>query len=180
MQTLPSDVKPSASVVRLAQPADEDALITLGKELHQDNGIFPISEEKIEAVIRRAIYPQVQEPNDLPVIIGVVGAPGHIEASIGMMITQHWYTDAWHVEELFNFVRPKFRRSRHANALIAFAKDVQIKLEIPLLIGILSCKDTKEKIKLYSRRLGEPAGAYFVLPNWTELNEQQKSAEHAA
>ena len=179
MQTLPPDVKPSASVVRLAHPADEDALITLGKELHQDNGIFPISEEKIEAVIRRAIYPQVQEPSDLPVIIGVVGEPGHIEASIGMMINQHWYTDAWHVDELWNFVRPDYRRSAHAKALLDFAKEVQAKMAIPLLIGILSCERTQAKVKLYSRKLGTPAGAYFIWPAWTELNEQQKSTAHA-
>ena len=171
---------PSPSVVRLACPDDEDDLVAGANELWKDNGIFPISEEKIEAVIRRAIYPQVREPNDPPVIIGVIGKPGAVEASLGMMITQHWYTDSWHVDELWNFVRPNHRRSNHAKSLIDFAKNAQAKLAIPLLIGILSCERTKEKINLYSRRLGQPAGAYFVWPTWTELNEQQKSAEHAA
>jgi GNAT superfamily N-acetyltransferase len=73
-----------------------------------------------------------------------------------------WYTSDAHLEELWAFVRPQFRRSKNAQALIEFAKALAVELKRPLLIGVLSSQKTEAKVKLYQRKLGAPKGAYFL------------------
>ena len=83
---------------------------------------------------------------------------------IYLCLRQYWYAKDGdvHLEEFLAFVRPEFRKSNNAKALIEFAKSSSDRLGVPLLIGIVSNEKTAQKIRLYRRRLGEPAGAYFM------------------
>lgn len=95
-------------------------------------------------------------------VIGVIGDPGNIEALIFLLISSFWYSSAWHLEELFSYVRPQFRKSTHAKALVEWAKRASDEIGIPLVIGIISNTRTEAKVRLYRRQLKDPAGAFFV------------------
>lgn len=93
----------------------------------------------------------------------MIGAPGEaLRGMIFMTIGQLWYSDQWVLEELFSYVPPEFRRSDYAKDLIDFAKKQADELSLKLMIGILSNERTEAKVRLYTRKLGPPAGAYFV------------------
>ena len=147
-------VQKSLPKVRLAAPDELDEVIQLGRELHEENGLMNLDED----MIRQAAEGAVLHGQG---IAGVIGKDP-IEAMIYLGLRQYWYTKELHLEEMLNFVRPQFRKSRNAIALIEFAKSAAIKLGVPLLIGIVSNDKTAQKIRLYRRRLGEPAGAYFL------------------
>lgn len=111
-------------------------------------------------------------------IIGVIGTPGDIKAMIFLLMSRFWYSRSYHLEELFNFVRPDLRKSpqNYASQLINFAKSCSDSINIPLTIGVLTNHRMEGKVRLYRRSLGVPAGAWFVhMPegkHWqSELNE---------
>lgn len=144
--------------------------------LYEENGIFKMSEGKVRRFIEIALNPNLRTDTEPVSMITVIGPPGNIEASLALCITQNWYTEDWHVEELWNFVRPDRRQSGNAKSLLEYAKQVQAQLGIPLMVGILSSDRTEAKVRLYSRQLGAPSGAYFVWPSWIELRDQKKQS----
>lgn len=141
--------------VRKADVRDEPEIMELCLSLHRENALFHISEDKVRAYLRRAFA-------NNGAIIGVIGPIGRIEAAIYLMISDYWYSDQWHLEELFSYVKPEYRRSNNAKALINFAQRCSDELSIPAIIGIISNERTKAKIGLYQRQLGTAIGAFFV------------------
>lgn len=141
--------------VRLAIAEDLPEILALGKELHAENGLMEMNETTIANAARAAVI-----GNDG--IAGVIGKPGHIEGIIYLQLRQFWYSDKMHLEEMFLYIVPEYRRSNHAKAFIEFAKSAALKLGVPLLIGVLSSHRTEAKVRLYERRLGKPAGCYFL------------------
>lgn len=141
--------------VRIATKADEDEVMALCRRLWEENGLFTLNEQKVRDTIRKCYEAKGN-------IVGVIGAPGHIEASTCLSISDTHYTDDWHLVELWNFVAPEFRKSRNAEALIEFAKGCSDKMKIPLFTGIVTEKALAGKVRLYRRRLGNPTGAFFV------------------
>lgn len=79
-----------------------------------------------------------------------------------MQLGSVWYSDQTVLEELSSFVLPEFRRSNNAKDLIDFAKGCAKQIGVPLIIGIVSNHRTQAKVELYRRRLGAPAGAFFL------------------
>jgi len=142
------------SPVRTATAADEEAIMTLCRLLHEENGAFSMSDEKVRNELRRAFDRQGG-------LIGVIDGPDGLEGIILLTIDQLWYSDDWMLQELFNFVHPDHRRSTHAKRLIEYAKDCATHLKIPLLIGVLSNTRTEAKVRLYERMLPK-GGAYFI------------------
>lgn len=146
----------TTSPVRKATPQDEADIMELCKQNHSENGQFSISLPKVNDMVSRAF-------NRGGAIIGVVGGPTHrIEGAILLLISQFWYTDDWCLEEVFNYVRPEYRRSTHAKDMISFGKRCSNELKIPLVIGVVSNERTRAKIELYRRQLGDPVGGYFL------------------
>jgi hypothetical protein len=141
--------------VRLGVEEDIPQLIELGRMLHAENAMMPLCEDRIRAAVLRAVRKD-------RAILGVIGPVGRIEGGIYLTVGQFWYTDKPHLEELFAYVRPDCRKSENAKALVEFAKDCSRRLNVPLLIGIISNDRTAAKIRLYERRLGAPSGAYFL------------------
>ena len=141
--------------VRLAQKEDIPSLISLGRELHSENGFMPYSEKLHHEFVIRAV-------NKDRLISGVIGPIGTVEAMIFMGIGRMWYSEFPHIEEFFAFVRKEYRKSNRAKALVEFAKRTADELDVPLLIGIISQQRTEAKIRLYSRQLGDMAGAFFL------------------
>lgn len=145
------------SRVRKADRSDAPELMAMCRELHTENGIFSMSDQKVWSYLEKAF-------NRQGAVIGVIGTT-HLEASICMIISNFWYSEDWHVEELWNFVRPQHRKTDNAKELIAFGQRCADEIGIPLVIGVMSNERTEAKVRLYRRKLGEPSGAFFVYPH---------------
>lgn len=141
--------------VRKATVEYREPILDLCRQNHAENGQFGLSMPKVEAMLDRAF-------NREGAIIGIVGGHNSVEGAILLSINQFWYTDEWCLEEIFNYVRPEFRRSTNAKDMIDFAKRCSDELCIPLIIGVVSNERTRAKIELYRRRLGDPVGGYFL------------------
>lgn len=144
--------------VRLAEPRHIDAVMDLCRDLHAENGLFEMNEDRVRAMLRTYF-------DGTGGVIGVIdndGGGGVLEGAIVMRMSTMWYSDRTFLEELFSYVRPQFRRSQNAKDLIEFAKSCARSIGVPLLIGIISNHRTAAKVELYRRRLGAPVGALFV------------------
>lgn len=141
--------------VHIADRKDEEELMELCRQLHRENGLFALNEDKVRDMLRRAF-------NRDGGIIGVIGESGKIEGIIYLLISSFWYSNEHHAEELFNFVPKKYRKSKNASELIDFAKWASDQMKMPLLIGVISNEKTEAKIRLYQRRLKKPIGSFFL------------------
>ena len=152
------------SIVRKAGPEDAADVMGLCRLLADENAQFVMSEIKVAHKLMAALAPQLVQPGyiPMPAICGVIGEPGGLKASIFLEVGCLWYTDELGLHELWNFVHPDHRRSDHAKTLIEFAKACQQAIGLPLSIGVISNSRTEAKVRLYRRRLGEPAGAFFT------------------
>lgn len=143
------------SNVRIATPADESAIFKLLTEkLYQENGAFSVSPEKVINAIQHATRGQGG-------IIGVIDGDNELAGAIGMRLGNFWYSDDWHLEELYNFVSENYRKSDYAKNLIDFGKWASEQMKLVLNIGIISTHRTEAKVRLYSRRL-QPVGQFFM------------------
>lgn len=140
--------------IRTATPDDIDDVLALLRLMHGENGRGSLSEAKVRAAVERGTRQQRS-------VIGLIGERGVPQASIGIFIESFWYTEAEHLEDLWNFVHPGFRRSSHAREMIDWGKAWCNGLGIPLGMGIMSIDRVWEKVELYERRLGPPVGAAF-------------------
>lgn len=143
------------SPVRKAAAADEPELLEMCRNLHSENGMFSMDDAKVSEMLHRAF-------NKKGAIVGVIGETGKIQGAIFLLISTFWYTNDWCLEELFNYVRPEYRKSTNAKDLINFGKRCSDDLGIPLVIGVVSNERTRAKLGLYQRQLAEPVGAYFL------------------
>jgi N-acetylglutamate synthase-like GNAT family acetyltransferase len=141
--------------VRKADIRDESELMQLCRELHEENGLFTMNEDLVRANLRHAFMNNGG-------VIGVIGEPGKMEAAIYIKLGTFWYSDQLHLEELFVFVRPEFRKSSNAKDLITFAKKCSEELNIPLVTGIITNERTEAKVRLYERQFPKKAGAFFL------------------
>lgn len=141
--------------VRTALPSDEEEVMDMCRMLYSENALFEWSEFRVLEQMRRALLRQGG-------ILGVIGDTGHIQAMIYMMFAQIWYSDGWHLEELFSYVRPEYRKSDNAKVLIRFAKRCSDELGLPLSIGVISNDRTEQKVELYRRQFKKPSGAFFT------------------
>lgn len=166
---------PSPSIVRSACSADKDEIWRLLRLLCEENGMFNLSEKKVEYYITRLLHPESILPFDTGPrgFIGVIGPVGALEGCIMLTVGSVWYSEDFTLDEHLNFVDPAHRSSNHANVLIEYAKDCSDKIGIRLVIGILSTKRTAAKVRLYERRL-TPAGVFFIHPAADEVRPQNR------
>ncbi len=140
--------------VRLAGPDDEDEVYDLLMKLYLENSMAELSSAKVRQTIRRAT-------NEKDGFIGVIPGPDGLEATVGLFLSQWWYTDDWHVEEYWNFVHPDHRRTGHANRLISWSKWISDSLHMPMLMGILTKTQLEPKMRLFQRKMPQ-VGALFL------------------
>ncbi len=151
------------SDVRIAVEADRPAILSLCRLLHEENGIFPLHEPAVDAILDRALMPSRGGVRDA--IVGIVGGNDNPRGCICVAVHNLWYTKAICADELFNFVHPDHRRSNYAKQMIEFAKASADAWGLPLLIGVLSTERTKAKTGLYDRLLPEAGKYYLYRPN---------------
>jgi GNAT superfamily N-acetyltransferase len=142
------------SVLRTASLGDLDEVVEVCRELHQENGAFEAEDDLAIPVIANTLAGMG--------VIGIIGERGAAEATISFHPASMWYSSEPLLEEHWAYCRPVYRRSNNAKNLICFAKRQASRLGIPLRIGIVSQKQTEEKIKLYKRLLGEPSAVHYL------------------
>jgi GNAT superfamily N-acetyltransferase len=142
--------------VRLATQKDEAQLMQLCHALHADNGLFGVDDEMVKAMLYRAFDRKGG-------LVGVIDGGNEIAAATFLLLSNFWYSKDTHLEELFSFVKPAYRKSDYARQLLEFAKKCQREIGIPLVIGIITNTRMEAKVKLYRKKLGTPAGAFFVV-----------------
>ena len=139
--------------VRVATQADEDKIFCLMYLAHKENAMASVNYEKVWDMIRHATQRRGG-------VIGVIDGENGIEAMICMTLSQWWYSDEWHIDELVNFVHPACRRSTHAKHLLLFSKWFAEQMTMPLFVGVLSTHRTEAKVRLYERQITK-GGAVF-------------------
>lgn len=151
------------SIVRKAVPEDRESIWELFHLLHEENGVFPISEHKINYLLDRILHPERISEADtgLRGFMGVIGPVCRLEGLLVMVLGSFWYSDDIIFEEYANFVHPDHRKSNHAKALLAYSRHMADNVNIPLCIGIVSNVRTAAKVRLYRRQLPE-SGAFFL------------------
>lgn len=140
--------------VRLATRPDEPAIYDLLLQLYDENAMAMIASDKVQRMIKAGTRGNGG-------VIGVIDGSHGMEASLGMKIGQWWYSDEWHLEEMWLHVHPAHRHTDHAQKLIDFAKDCADRLGLPLLMGILTHSRADAKVRLYRRQIPQ-VGALFL------------------
>ena len=140
--------------VHIAEQKDEEELMVLCRNLALENAMFPVSDDKVRAMLRRAF-------NREGGVLGIIGESGKIEGMIYMMVSTFWYSDKPYLEELFLYVSPEYRKSKNAIELMKFSKWCSDQSGFALVIGVISNEKTEGKVKLYQRQFFKPAGNFF-------------------
>lgn len=145
--------------LRLGTLDDLTEVMELAIAAAKENSLFDCT----AAHLVKTIYPCLTLNKGL---VGCIGKKdGSIEGIVVLVIGTLTYSDELCLEERTLFVRPEFRSANggRANKLVQFSKSAAEQLGLPLLIGVLSNSNTQQKISLYKRLLGEPAGAFWVM-----------------
>jgi|HubBroStandDraft_2_1064218.scaffolds.fasta_scaffold572515_2 hypothetical protein len=152
-----SNVEPIADLgnaIRIATQDDFQEIFRVCCLLHSENGAHEFSEWKVRHLIWRGV-------NQEKSIIGVIGPSNDIKAMIYLVIDPVSYSDDSQLLELWNYVRPDYRKSDFAKRMILFAKKCSDETGLDLTIGIISDKRLEAKKRLYHRLLPE-GGAFFI------------------
>jgi hypothetical protein len=157
-------------VVRIGTPEDVHNVMDLALMACDENGFVAPTPEKLLA----EIWPALNLKHGIMGLIG--GDDSQLEAAILLRTTMLWYSSQEVLEERAIFVHPEYRSAKGGRAarLCEFAKTVSDRLDLPLMIGVLSNSRTTAKIKMYERQFGDPAGAFFLYKartgGWKEAN----------
>lgn len=149
---------PSPSVVRVAQPSDEEELMDMLRLMHKESGFrdefnqpFPIDEELVRGTVQKAI---IRDRNALDVgqsCCGIIGEPGNLQASVCLGIGATWYSRRPFLGDYFTYVKADYRRSGHARSLIRFAIKIAIATRLDLRMGNVTLERTAAKDRFFER-----------------------------
>ncbi len=159
------------SIVRQATPQDEGELWILLRQMHNENGLLPLSEPRVQYYLDRVLYPEKIPLADTGPrgIIGVIGSPSRLEGVIMLVLGHVWYSDSVMLQDCVNFVREDCRQSSHSKELIAYSKRMTDEIrksdpDFKMMVGVVSTIRTQAKIRLYRRQLVE-CGSFFLYPH---------------
>jgi len=160
------------SVVRIATADDAQEVWRLFLQGHRENGLFTLSQEKVQWFLNRVLYPEMIPPGDVGArgVIGVIGSPGALEGLVFLTIGTYWYSHEKHIEEFLVYVDPECRKSDHAQALVQWMKDQVEITGLPLLTGIISNHRTEAKCRLYRRMLPKIGEFFYLGPKGANMS----------
>lgn len=140
--------------IRRATADDADALMGLLVEMHREAPFGSFSAEKVADAVA-----QVMDR-------GIVFLSLHHDrpvATCGLEVTQPWWSSDWQVAERWVFVHPEHRRAPHARGLLRAAKGWAAQMQLPAVFGVFTGTRVEPKVRLFSRELGDPVGAIFMV-----------------
>jgi N-acetylglutamate synthase-like GNAT family acetyltransferase len=144
----------ATSNIRLAHPADEQAVFSLVRIWHEESGLMPFSAAKTLAYLRPMIAQQGG-------VVLVVAGPKMVEAAMGLVLGSFWTSESYHLEQLFDVVHPDCRKSEHAKNLLQHAKVYSQGLGTPLLAEVVSNETTQRKAQLVERQLPKVGSLFY-------------------
>lgn len=156
--------------IAFVKKGDEAALMKVLERNHEENPLATLSWPKVEAIVRRGIDQELA-------LIGVIRGPkGVIEATAGFLISQWWFSEEFHLEELWIYVVPEYRRSTHARHLYRWAKYLSDEMKMPIVSGVMTLEKMRPKVRLAQRELPQ-VGAVFMYGRTVPDAYNQRSAE---
>lgn len=145
--------------VRVGTPGDVHPVMALAMQGADENGFMEPDPERLLETVWACL-------NLDHGIIGIIDGqePGQIEGAILLRIGPPWYGKRQFIEERSIFVHPAYRAAKggRAKRLAEFAKMTARRLDMKLLIGVLSTERTEAKVRFYERTFGKPAGAFWL------------------
>lgn len=145
--------------VRLAEPADLQRVMDICTIAHGENGYGTMDPDTVASVIQKALERQGS-------ILAIIDGPERIEAVIGLQPTAPWFCknepENWYWSELFWYVHPLHRRSRHAMKLFQFAQWWEQQIKMPVLISLMPREGLEKKERLCAR-FGTRIGSTFLI-----------------
>jgi GNAT superfamily N-acetyltransferase len=161
----------ASSTVRIAKPDDYQEVWRLLLTVHRENGIFSLSPNKVDWLIKRILNPDQIPLGDTGVrgAIGVIGSVGSLEGLVLVTLGTYWYSEDLHLEEFTVTVDPEHRKTGHAQALIQWMKDQVEVTKLPLITGIISNIRTEAKCRLYRRMLPKIGEFFYLGPKGSTL-----------
>lgn len=167
-------VIPFPDGVRIITTADEKRIFDLCCMAHGENGFGQMDETMVKDVIHKAALRQ-------GCIIAAIDGPENIEAMLGLWPAKLWYcTDDpqnWYWRDMFFYVHPLHRRSRHAATLFRFARWHEEKMQQPVILELMPRDGFEEKDKLFGR-FGHRIGSAFAMGDLTVKAVQGSNARH--
>jgi hypothetical protein len=151
--------------VRIANEADEVALLHLMLLDVKENAL-PIAEASPDKVLEHIQMGTRRKLGILGVIDGPDGKP---VASVLLAPFQWWWSRAYFLQEVWAFVHPDFRKSRHAEDLMKFAKwaadswSMDYGYRVFLFQGVTTITGAPRKVSFYSR-FTNYCGGFFIYP----------------
>lgn len=128
------------------------AIFRLLELMHAEVAIASMDRKKVKTMIGRCLDGGA---------VCIAMEDGKIVGTMGLLVTQFWYSDEWIVQEMWTFVHPDHRRSHHAKNLLMLAVGAGKQLGMPLVAGVTSTERTEGKCRLYRRHM-TPFGAFFI------------------
>lgn len=148
-----------SATIRLALASDESELIELLRMKTAEEDIARFDEEKMRLLLRQMI------PRYWGMVAVVPGKGEHIDATTGLILGQWYFSSDWHLERLWDFVRPEARRSTIAKDLIVFAKQYAENLGLPLIMEQVTNEATARKEELVARQVPRAGGLFRYKPS---------------
>lgn len=143
--------------VRHVDGSEIDPLVAAVTEIFGEVAVQPVSESRVRDLCVRCMTDGV---------VGVVGHPGEIQASIGIEIAYFDYSEEIHLRIAWIGVLPPWRRSNHAATLLRFARWFHAGIErrsgqrVPCVADIVTTSDLDRKIRSFGRQMRQ-VGATF-------------------
>ncbi len=104
-------------------------------------------------------------------ILAMIDGPkGEPVACMNLQPFQWWWSKAYFLQEVWNYVHPDHRASKHADSLMKFARwasdnmTAQYGNRVYLLQGVTSKDNVQKKVAFYSR-YGNYIGSFFIYPD---------------
>ena len=99
------------SIVRVADGRDYQECWRLMLQSHKENGLFPLSPQKVDWYLRRFLFSEEIPPDDTGFrgVLGVIGSSESLEGLCGVCISDIWYTETKHLADFVLFVDPEHR-----------------------------------------------------------------------
>ena len=143
--------------LRLAQQGDEGRLFDIFFRAYRENGFGGIDTDIVRMVIGMACKHEKY-------VIGLIDGSTEIEAVLGLQLEKSWYgdEDSWGWKDLMFYVRPEYRKTRHAIKLFRFASWWEKHIRMPVLLSIFPCEDLEGKEHLFGRYAKRAGGLYLV------------------
>lgn len=169
MQIL-STVSDSAVTVRFATRADEECLVEMIRQMHEDGEWgswdaegrpFPFAPEKARCLVQSATQSGRNEPDAGQTWLGVIGTPGNLVGSACVTVQEPSMSEGFFLGERWNWLCPEARSDPAASdALLAFSVGIADATGMRLVMAAMTQKRAA-KSRFYERRFGAPIGNVY-------------------